>query len=141
MSTSPTRPAARPSIVIVGAGFGGLPAARALARTDADLTVIDRRNYHLFQPLLYQVATSALSPADIAWPVRGLLARQANARVVMDRVTAVDTAGRRVLTESGGAFDEQVPIGQDRDQQAFDQIFLADDPGGQRLSQVQYFLL
>ncbi len=94
-------PASRPAVVIVGAGFGGLAAARELARTMADVTVIDRRNYHLFQPLLYQVATSALSPADIAWPVRGLLARQANLRVIMDRVTAVDAAGHRVITESG----------------------------------------
>jgi NADH dehydrogenase len=96
-----TAPSARPAVVIVGAGFGGLAAARELARTEADVTVIDRRNYHLFQPLLYQVATSALSPADIAWPVRGLLARQANARVVMDRVVAVDSATRTVVTESG----------------------------------------
>lgn len=93
--------ARRPAVVIVGAGFGGLAAARELARAEADVTVIDRRNYHLFQPLLYQVATSALSPADIAWPVRGLLARQANARVVMDRVVAVDVQARTVATESG----------------------------------------
>ena len=59
-----------PRVVIVGAGFGGLAAARALARTPAEVMVIDRRNYHLFQPLLYQVATAALSPADIAWPIR-----------------------------------------------------------------------
>ena len=67
---SPIPDSTRPRVVIVGAGFGGLAAARALARTPAEVTVIDRRNYHLFQPLLYQVATAALSPADIAWPIR-----------------------------------------------------------------------
>ena len=77
-------------MVIVGAGFGGLAAARALARTPADVTVIDRRNYHLFQPLLYQVATAALSPADIAWPIRAILGRQANASVQMGKVVGVD---------------------------------------------------
>jgi NADH dehydrogenase len=91
-------------VVIVGAGFGGLAAARALAGAAAEVTVIDRRNYHLFQPLLYQVATSALSPADIAWPVRGLLSRQRNARVVMARVTGVDARRRLVLTEEGWDF-------------------------------------
>jgi NADH dehydrogenase len=66
--------ARRPHIVIVGAGFGGLEAARALARAPAEITVVDRHNYHLFQPLLYQVATAALSPADIAEPIRGFFA-------------------------------------------------------------------
>jgi len=66
----------RPRVVIIGAGFGGLTAAMCLKRTDADLMVVDRRNYHLFQPLLYQVATAALSPADIAAPIRGILSRQ-----------------------------------------------------------------
>lgn len=95
---------ARPRIVIVGAGFAGLACARALAGAAAEVTVIDRRNYHLFQPLLYQVATAALSPADIAWPIRRLLRGQTNARVVMARVTGVDVAGRAVLTESGARF-------------------------------------
>ena len=67
---------ARPHIVIVGAGFGGLSAAQALAGADADVTVIDRRNYHLFQPLLYQVATAGLSPAQIASPIRAILRRR-----------------------------------------------------------------
>src|SRR6516162_1257756 len=74
--------AARPHIIIVGAGFGGLEAARALARAPADVTVIDRHNYHLFQPLLYQVATAALSPADIAEPVRAVLRHQQNVTVL-----------------------------------------------------------
>ncbi len=86
-----------PRVVIVGAGFGGLSAAMRLARTKAAVTVIDRRNYHLFQPLLYQVATAALSPADIAAPIRGVLSRQANARVTLGAVTGIDTGSRAVL--------------------------------------------
>lgn len=93
------RPAPRPRVVIVGAGFGGLSAAAALAKADVDMTVIDRRNYHLFQPLLYQVATCALSPAEIAAPIRGILAHQANARVVMAKVEAIDTAARVVKAD------------------------------------------
>ena len=92
----------RPRIVIVGAGFGGLVAARALRKVAAKVTVIDRRNYHLFQPLLYQVATAGLSPADIASPIRGILRDQANAEVLMARVTAVDRARREVLIEDNG---------------------------------------
>jgi len=87
----------RPHIVIVGAGFGGLTAAMRLKPAEADVTVIDRRNHHLFQPLLYQVATAALSPADIAAPIRGILAGQGNAHVVLGEVTGVDVAGRAVL--------------------------------------------
>src|SRR5229473_2378870 len=87
----------RPHIVIIGAGFGGLSAAMRLGKVGADVTVIDRRNYHLFQPLLYQVATAALSPADIAAPIRGILARQANTRVTLGAVTGIDIAGRAVL--------------------------------------------
>jgi NADH dehydrogenase len=92
---------ARPHVVIVGAGFGGLTAARALARADVDLTLIDRRNHHLFQPLLYQVATAGLSPADIAAPIRAILRGQRNARVVLDAVVAIDRAGRRVILAEG----------------------------------------
>ena len=79
---------ARRRIVIVGAGFGGLSAAQRLARVAADIIVIDRRNHHLFQPLLYQVATAALSPADIASPIRGILSRQPNTVVILGTVTA-----------------------------------------------------
>ena len=82
---------ARPHVVIIGAGFGGLFAAQALARADADVTVVDRHNYHLFQPLLYQVATAGLPPSDIAWPIRSILRKQRNATVLLGEVTAVDT--------------------------------------------------
>jgi NADH:ubiquinone reductase (H+-translocating) len=91
----------RPRVVIVGAGFGGLEAAKALAGKPLDVTVIDRRNYHLFQPLLYQVATAALSPAEIAAPIRGILRGAKNCAVVMARVTGVDLAKQNVVTDRG----------------------------------------
>ena len=90
---------ARPRVVIVGAGFGGLSAAKALAGSAFDVTVIDQHNYHLFQPLLYQVATAGLSPADIASPIRGILHRQQNANVMLGKVSGVDVARREVLVE------------------------------------------
>jgi NADH dehydrogenase FAD-containing subunit len=100
---------ARPRVVIIGAGFGGLSAAIQLAHVAADVTVIDRRNHHLFQPLLYQVATAALSPAHIAAPIRGILSRQANADVTLGTVTGIDTAGRAVLIgERCIAYDQLV---------------------------------
>jgi NADH dehydrogenase/putative oxidoreductase len=85
-----------PRVVIVGAGFGGLACARALSRSKVQVTLIDRHNYHLFQPLLYQVATAGLSPGDIATPVRGLFREQFNARVLLGTVTGVDTRERKV---------------------------------------------
>src|SRR3546814_465220 len=88
-------------VVVVGAGFAGLACVQALARSPVDIVLVDRRNYHLFQPLLYQVATAALSPADVAWPIRGIVGAQANVRVEMARVVGVDTARRVVLTEGG----------------------------------------
>ena len=94
---SPSARSSRPHIVIIGAGFGGLSAAKRLGKLAADVAVIDRRNHHLFQPLLYQVATAALSPADIAAPIRGILARQANTNVILGSVTGIDTTGRTVL--------------------------------------------
>ncbi len=90
-----------PRIIIVGAGFGGLAAARALDGAAVELTVVDRRNFHLFQPLLYQVATAGLNPSDVAWPVRGILSRQRNARVLLGEVTGVDTAAREVRLDDG----------------------------------------
>src|SRR5215470_7845366 len=84
-------------VVIVGAGFGGLAAARALRSAAVDITLIDRHNYHLFQPLLYQVATASLSPADIAQPIRSILKDQANARVLLGEVTGIDRHCRQVM--------------------------------------------
>lgn len=86
-----------PRVVILGAGFGGIACATRLVRTPVQITLIDRHNYHLFQPLLYQVATTALSPGDIATPVRSLFREQFNARVLLGTVTDVDTAKRQVL--------------------------------------------
>ncbi len=100
ISTGPT-----PQIVIVGAGFGGLAAARALGRQGVPVTLIDRRNHHLFQPLLYQVATAALSPADIAAPIRTILKDYPSVSVLMDEVVAVDSAARTVRTANGGSID------------------------------------
>lgn len=101
MTPSPAGARRRPRVVIVGVGFAGLAAARALAKADAEVVLVDRRNYHLFQPLLYQVATAGLSPADIAWPIRAILARQANASVRLGRAVGVDAARREVLLEEG----------------------------------------
>jgi len=89
----------RPRVVIVGGGFGGLEVARGLKDAPVDITVIDRQNHHCFQPLLYQVATAVLSPADIAWPIRGILRAQENARVIMAEVIGVDTAAKIVKTD------------------------------------------
>lgn len=89
----------RPHVVIVGAGFGGLASAKRLAGQPVDVTLIDKRNYHLFQPLLYQVATADLSPADVAWPIRSMFAKHGNVRVVMARVTDVDLENRRIITD------------------------------------------
>ncbi len=86
-------------VVIVGAGFGGLSAAKALAGKPFDVTVIDQHNYHLFQPLLYQVATAGLSPADIASPIRGILTDAKNVNVVLGKVSGVDTAQHDVIVE------------------------------------------
>lgn len=90
-----------PRIVILGAGFGGLTAARALSRAKAQVTLIDAQNYHLFQPLLYQVATATLSPADIATPIRSTLRDQANANVLLGEVTNIDRAKRIVSIDDG----------------------------------------
>jgi NADH dehydrogenase len=91
----------RPQVVIVGGGFGGLYAARALRDAALDVTVVDRTNHHVFQPLLYQVATASLSPSQIAYPIRGVLRHQKNTRVLLAEVTAVDVAGRKVILRDG----------------------------------------
>jgi NADH dehydrogenase len=90
-----------PSVVVVGAGFAGLAAARALDGAPVRVAVVDRRNHHLFQPLLYQVATAALNPADIAQPIRRVLRRQRNAEVLLAEVTGVDLSRKRVLLADG----------------------------------------
>ena len=95
-----------PRIVILGAGFGGLFAAKKLARVEADVTVVDRHNYHLFQPLLYQVATAGLPPSDIAWPIRSILSRQKNTSVLLAEVMDIDVARHEVILEHESvAFD------------------------------------
>jgi NADPH-dependent 2,4-dienoyl-CoA reductase/sulfur reductase-like enzyme len=90
-----------PHVVIIGGGFGGLAAAKALRHTNCRVTLIDRRNYFLFQPLLYQVATAGLSPADIAGPIRALFRDQPNVRVLLGEVTDVDPAMREVILRDG----------------------------------------
>src|SRR5262245_36268030 len=91
----------RPHVVVIGAGFGGLAAARALRDAPVSVTVLDRRNYHLFQPLLYQVATAALNPGDIAYPIRAALAKQSNARVLLAEARSIDVARRTVTLDAG----------------------------------------
>jgi NADH dehydrogenase len=93
----------RPHVVIVGGGFGGLYCARALADAPVRITLVDRRNHHLFQPLLYQVATAALNPADIAQPIRAILRKQSNVEVLLAEVTTIDGPGRRLTLDSGEA--------------------------------------
>jgi NADH dehydrogenase len=93
--------ATRPRVVIVGGGFGGIHAARGLAGLPVDVTVLDRRNHHIFQPLLYQVALAVLSPADIAQPIRSILSKQENTEVLMDEVVGIDVQARRVAFKSG----------------------------------------
>jgi len=103
-----------PRVVILGGGFGGLHAARALAGAAAQVTLVDRHNYHLFQPLLYQVATASLSPGDVASPIRSILRRQKNVDVLLGDASEIDPAGRRVLigpspAEQGGYAGTTIP--------------------------------
>jgi NADH:ubiquinone reductase (H+-translocating) len=94
----------RPAVVIVGAGFGGITAARRLARSNIQVLLIDRTNHHVFQPLLYQTATAALAPSDIASPIRGIVRRQLNTTVIMGEVTGVDRVRRMVTVRETGEF-------------------------------------
>src|SRR5438552_15174281 len=94
-------PAQKPHVVIIGAGFGGLEAAKKLACQEVRVTVIDRTNYHLFQPLLYQVATAALSPADIAAPVRAVLSKCKNLEVILAEVQSIDVNAKKVKMVDG----------------------------------------
>src|SRR5258708_15649530 len=101
MTTEPPRPAAPHRVVVVGAGFGGLEATFGLAGAPVSITLIDRRNHHLFQPLLYQVATASLATSEIAWPIRYLLRGRPEVTTLFATVTAVDAEGKRVLLEDG----------------------------------------
>jgi len=92
-------------VVILGGGFGGLVAAQKLKRAEVEVTLIDRRNFHLFQPLLYQVATGSLSPGEIAAPLRGVLSRQKNARVLLGEAVDVDPEAKRVILRDGATFE------------------------------------
>src|SRR3954467_10240823 len=91
----------KPHVVIIGSGFGGLEAAKKLACEDVHVTVVDRTNYHLFQPLLYQVATAALSPADIAAPIRGVFSKCKKIEVVLAEVQSIDVNARKVILTDG----------------------------------------
>jgi NADH:ubiquinone reductase (H+-translocating) len=92
-------------VIVLGGGFGGLYAARALRKAPVDVTLIDRRNFHLFQPLLYQVATGSLSPGEICAPLRSILSRQKNTRVLMGEVADIDPPARRVILSDGGSYE------------------------------------
>jgi NADH dehydrogenase len=92
-----------PRVLIVGGGFAGLEAAKALSRAPVEITLLDRQNHHCFQPLLYQVATATLTPADVAWPIRSILSRQRNVRVLMAEVQGIDIA-RKLVETNGGVF-------------------------------------
>ncbi|MEO7003553.1 MAG: FAD-dependent oxidoreductase, partial [Ktedonobacterales bacterium] len=120
----------RPRVVLIGAGFGGLQAAQALAGAKAQVTVIDRNNYHLFQPLLYQVATADLSPADISAPIRSVLRHQQNAEVLLAEVTGVDTVRQMVTIRANGdnANGDNANDGDER-QLPYDYLVLATGAG------------
>src|SRR5215475_10664971 len=102
---------AQPRIIIVGGGFGGLAAAKALRKARAEIVLIDRTNHHLFQPLLYQVATSVLAPSQIGFPIRGILRKQKNTTVIMGEVTRVDKDQKCVTVSD--ADRKNVPVSYD----------------------------
>src|SRR6201997_123746 len=91
-------------VLVLGGGFGGLNAAQALKRAHVDITLVDRRNFHLFQPLLYQVATGSLSPGEISAPLRGVLSKQKNAQVLLGEAVDIDPDARRVQLRDGATF-------------------------------------
>src|SRR3954465_9712056 len=101
MSAHPSDMDRWPHVVIIGGGFGGLNAAQALAKAPVRIPLLDRRNYHLFQPLLYQVAAAALNPSDIAYPIRSVVAKQRNTEVILAEVTAIDAERKRVILADG----------------------------------------
>src|ERR1700680_5037049 len=97
--------AQRHRVIVLGGGFGGLSAVQKLKRAPVEVILIDRRNFHLFQPLMYQVATGSLSPGEIAAPLRGVLSRQKNTRVLLGEVSDIDPDAKRVILRDGGAFE------------------------------------
>jgi NADH dehydrogenase len=111
--TSKQHPSAElPRVLIVGAGFGGLQAAKALRKVPVQVMVIDRVNHHLFQPMLYEVATAGLSMEDISAPIRGILSRQQNTSVILAEVTGIDVEGQHVLTADQAIPYDYLIIGQ-----------------------------
>src|SRR5215208_1108255 len=99
-------------VVVIGGGFGGLQAAKHLATAPVDLTLVDRRNFHLFQPLTYQVATGALSPGEVAYPLRAIFRRQRNVRVLLAEVMSFDIEGRQIhLAETSLSYDTLIVAG------------------------------
>src|ERR1700678_69276 len=107
-TSQPPNKLGRPHVVIIGGGFAGIAAVKALRHCEADVTVIDRRNHHIFHPLLYQVATAVLAPADVAAPIRQLSARQKNVSVLLTEVIGVDLATRSVDVKYPGAGDKKI---------------------------------
>src|SRR5277367_5276553 len=107
ISRSPDK-SRKPHVVIIGGGFAGIAAVKALRDCEVDVTVIDRRNHHIFQPLLYQVATAVLAPADVAAPIRQLSARQKNVSVLLAEVINVDLGSRSVDAKYPGAWDKKI---------------------------------
>src|SRR6267154_2840967 len=107
-ASQPPDRARRPHVVIIGGGFAGIAAAKALRHCEADVTIIDRRNHHIFQPLLYQVATAVLAPADVAAPIRQLSARQKNVSVLLAEVIGVDLESRCVAVKYSGTGDKKI---------------------------------
>jgi NADH dehydrogenase len=99
--TTPLSAASQSTVVIIGAGFAGLEAARTLSGASVEIVLVDKKNHHCFQPLLYQVATAALSPADVAWPIRSIVSKQKNVTVIMAEVCAVDAEAKAVKTKEG----------------------------------------
>src|SRR3982075_4658043 len=92
-------------VIVLGGGFGGLSAVRRLKRAPVEVILIDRRNFHLFQPLMYQIATGSLSPGEIAAPLRGVLSRQQNTQVLLGEAADVDPAAKRVTLCDGATFE------------------------------------